>query len=257
MVVVSPTFTSGGPQTPESKRVNRQSMSEASPAATWASRGSNDPIRPSIDARSRRSSDGSGENGTGNGKDSPPHNKEEDPAQFQSTVYKGARRRRKSVSVRDPVEEGTASDEESDAEDSETPWTCTLHVGLANVGAMSHGRVSSSGSQAWVGGGAGFGKVGEGEETALKIKLGTMTPAPHHPKVVSQLKMPFPIPHVNVDRCVAVQHDELHSVSKGDLVLTMEEIKDIVCVTGLWLVVREGFGGLERRRKGDGWRIRG
>lgn len=28
------------------------------------------------------------------------------------------------------------------------------------------------------------------------------------------------------------------------LVLTAEEIKDIVCGTGLWLAVREGFGGL-------------
>lgn len=39
--------------------------------------------------------------------------------------------------------------------------------------------------------------------------------------------------------------------------LTAEEIKDIVCSTGLWLVVREGFGGVGKvNRKGDGWRIR-
>ena len=41
------------------------------------------------------------------------------------------------------------------------------------------------------------------------------------------------------------------------LTLTAEEIKDVVCGTGLWLVVREGFGGVGRvNRKGDGWRIR-
>lgn len=42
------------------------------------------------------------------------------------------------------------------------------------------------------------------------------------------------------------------------LMLSAEEIKDIVSSTGLWLVVREGFGGVGRdRRKGDGWRLRG
>ena len=41
------------------------------------------------------------------------------------------------------------------------------------------------------------------------------------------------------------------------MVLTAEEIKDVVCSTGLWLVVREGFGGIGKvARKGDGWRIR-
>ena len=42
------------------------------------------------------------------------------------------------------------------------------------------------------------------------------------------------------------------------MILTAEEIKDVVCCTGLWLVVREGFGGVgKEKRKGDGWRIRG
>ena len=42
------------------------------------------------------------------------------------------------------------------------------------------------------------------------------------------------------------------------LILTAEEIKDVVSSTALWLVVREGFGGVGRvSRKGDGsWRIR-
>ena len=40
--------------------------------------------------------------------------------------------------------------------------------------------------------------------------------------------------------------------------VTAEEIKDVICSTGLWLVVREGFGGIGKvSRKGDGWRIRG
>ncbi|KAG8971922.1 hypothetical protein FRB90_010360 [Tulasnella sp. 427] len=89
----------------------------------------------------------------------------------------------------------------------------------------------------------------------FKLKLATMTPAPHHPKVVSHLRMPYPLPDVNVDQMRVASGDE--EMEKGDLILTMEDIKDVVCVTGLWLIVREGFGGLERRRKGDGWKIRG
>jgi hypothetical protein len=39
--------------------------------------------------------------------------------------------------------------------------------------------------------------------------------------------------------------------------LTAEEIKDVVCSTAMWLVVREGFGGIGKvTRRGDGWRIR-
>jgi len=42
-----------------------------------------------------------------------------------------------------------------------------------------------------------------------------------------------------------------------EILLTAEDIKDVVSSTGLWLVVREGFGGLGRtKRKGDGWHIR-
>jgi hypothetical protein len=41
------------------------------------------------------------------------------------------------------------------------------------------------------------------------------------------------------------------------LLLTAEEIKDVVSSTGLWLVVRESIGGVGKiNRKGDGWRIR-
>ena len=48
-----------------------------------------------------------------------------------------------------------------------------------------------------------------------------------------------------------------HGHAEG-LVLTAEEIKDVVSSTAMWLVVREGFGGVGRvNRKGDGgWRIR-
>jgi hypothetical protein len=34
----------------------------------------------------------------------------------------------------------------------------------------------------------------------LRIKVGTMSPQPHHPKVVAMLKVPFPLPDVEVER---------------------------------------------------------
>jgi len=42
------------------------------------------------------------------------------------------------------------------------------------------------------------------------------------------------------------------------LVLTAEEIKDVVASTALWLVVREAMGGVGKdKRRGDGWKLRG
>ena len=109
----------------------------------------------------------------------------------------------------------------------------------------------------------------------MRLKVGTLSPTPHHPKVVAMLKVPFPLPDVEVERMGVVRRKGYASSSQegdegeGDreeeggrepyygLTLTAEEIKDIVCSTGLWLVVREGFGGVGRvSRKGDGWRIR-
>lgn len=217
-----------------------------------------------------------------------------------------------------------ATDEDSDPEDSETPWTCTLHVGppanctilqvpadptapltltgtrtsitgsrstgalgagpipapdFVGGGAALHKRISTSSSshfpasgtpsakqqtfltparkhsKASTEGAPSHAEVDEVAPKPYRLKLATMTPAPHHPKVVSQLKMPYPLPDVNVDKMRVSTGDE--DEEKGDLILTMEDIKDVVCVTGLWLIVREGFGGLERRRKGDGWKIRG
>ena len=46
--------------------------------------------------------------------------------------------------------------------------------------------------------------------------------------------------------------------SYAGMTVTAEELKDVLCATAFWLVVREGFGGVGYvRRKGDGWRIRG
>ncbi|KAJ1019938.1 hypothetical protein NDA16_004219 [Ustilago loliicola] len=96
--------------------------------------------------------------------------------------------------------------DESDPEDSETPWNCHLVLG-----------------------------------PTTRIPLGTLSPAPHHPKLVGQLAVPFPLP-------------DLSSTGLGPdgAGLTREELKDVIIVTCLHLIVRESFGGLARRRSNAG-----
>lgn len=94
------------------------------------------------------------------------------------------------------------SGDESDPEDSETPWNCHLVLG-----------------------------------PSTRIPLGTLSPAPHHPKLVGQLAVPFPLPDLS--------GTELGPDGAG---LTREELKDVIIVTCLHLIVRESFGGLARRR---------
>jgi hypothetical protein len=171
-------------------------------------------------------------------------------------------RRSETRSVRS-TEDGHEIDDgdESDPEDSETPWTCTL------IGHSAEGMPES------------------GQEP-IRVKVASLSPTPHHPKVVAALKIPFPLPDVDVDGLVlrprvitpagiarpALEHSESGGSTgpaggsgtgprrgrEAGLMLTAEEIKDIVSTTGMWLVVREGIGGVGRvSRKGDGWKIRG
>ncbi|KAJ7459505.1 hypothetical protein B0H11DRAFT_174368 [Mycena galericulata] len=171
-------------------------------------------------------------------------------------------------SVAAPNAEEDLSGEESDPEDSETPWTCTVKVRrLAARHARGHSHYSMRSGH------------GSGEEVVdpiqaehdraqwkkevVRIKVGTMSPTPHHPKVVAMLKVPFPLPDVDVEHMVVRKREAGHAgplsaINGHGLVITAEEIKDVVCSTGLWLVVRESFGGIGKvSRKGDGWRIRG
>ncbi|KAK7045367.1 hypothetical protein VNI00_007616 [Paramarasmius palmivorus] len=175
---------------------------------------------------------------------------------------------------------GTETDdgEDSDPEDSETPWTCTVKV--RKLGATRTGGGSRPGSVI-VGGGDNH----AGTSGPIKVKAGTLSPTPHHPKVVAMLKVPFPLPDVEVEKMNVKKREgkertsmipptntspgsgkddvDFHRRARTDslvspgLVVTAEEIKDVVCSTGMWLVVREGFGGVGKvSRKGDGWRIR-
>ncbi|ODN96449.1 hypothetical protein L198_04163 [Cryptococcus wingfieldii CBS 7118] len=123
----------------------------------------------------------------------------------------------------------TTADEDAtseDPEDSEGPWSCWV----------------------WVKG------------TGQRQLLGTLVRAPHHPKVIGVLKIPVSLDAVSltdVKRQPASSGDgaadgELGTAVKKvkeSVALTEENLKDMVCVTGLWLVAREDFGGLARTGK--------
>lgn len=140
----------------------------------------------------------------------------------------------------------------SDPEDSETPWTCTLVVSRLGSSALP-ARASPDGS-------------GGSDGATVRVRVATFSPTPHHPKVVALLKVPFPLPDIIVDRmqvcrrtvsAQGIARPSCNTDAPDELVLTAEEIKDIVSSTGLWLVVRESIGGVGKvNRKGDGWRIR-
>ncbi|KZV75808.1 hypothetical protein PENSPDRAFT_646852 [Peniophora sp. CONT] len=160
-----------------------------------------------------------------------------------------------------PASRGGDDDgDESDPEDSETPWTCTLivrRVSPANMGGGGGPYAANSPTQS---------VESHAQQPIVRVKIATFSPTPHHPKVVALLKVPFPLPDVIVDqmniqrRVVTPQglaRPSYDPETQTGLVLTAEEIKDIVSSTGLWLVVREGMGGVGKvSRKGDGWRIR-
>jgi hypothetical protein len=154
--------------------------------------------------------------------------------------------------------------DESEPEDSETPWTCTLvlsRVGDEGGGSMSPGAAAAAATDG-------------SSSNSTRVRVATFSPTPHHPKVVALLKVPFPLPDIIVDRAqVCRRAVSAQGIARpswnvangggdgGDepdgLVLTAEEIKDVVSSTGLWLVVRENIGGVGKiSRKGDGWRIR-
>ncbi|WVO23808.1 uncharacterized protein IAS62_005165 [Cryptococcus decagattii] len=127
----------------------------------------------------------------------------------------------------------TAAEEgdSSETEDSETPWSCWV----------------------WV------------KSTGQRQLLGTLTPAPHHPKVVGVLKIPMSLDPVSL---TDIKGPPLNAVNgeqgqrtamamkkiKENVALTEENLKDMLCVTALWLVAREEYGGLGRvggrRRRG-------
>jgi hypothetical protein len=78
----------------------------------------------------------------------------------------------------------------------------------------------------------------------LKLKVATLARTSHHPKIVARIKTPYPIS----DMLTGLPPS---AGDRGILVLTGEEIKDVVSCTGLWVFVREGTAAW--RRSESGW----
>ena len=187
---------------------------------------------------------------------------------------------------------------DSDPEDSETPWTCTLHIYPSHLSPLTEREMKE---RVLLQTASDFHALPT--DGRIRIKLASLIPTPHHPKILGQFKLPFPLPDVAITpntssslsylqsassqnpncpipialqryqsgigarflpRTVAPDGSILRAANRegqvdmgAEVLLTAEDIKDVVSSTGLWLCVREGFGGLGRtKRKGDGWHIR-
>jgi hypothetical protein len=151
--------------------------------------------------------------------------------------------------------------EESDPEDSETPWVCRVYVPRRK-------------EEEVVGSVEGKKEKRRRREAADGVVVATLYPAPHHPRVIAQVKVSNDRLPISTGMFRAPQHQVAQhffalnpsgaglSVSANqstssagvlghgeEIILTEENIKDVVGVTAMWLVVREDFGGLNKKRK--------
>jgi len=148
--------------------------------------------------------------------------------------------------------------EESDPEDSETPWVCRVYVPRRK-------EEEHSGSA------EGKKEKRKRRDATDGVVVATLYPAPHHPRVIAQVKVSNDRLPISTGMFRTTQHQggqqhffALHSsgtaasaqqpVSSSlghgeEIVLTEENIKDVVGVTAMWLVVREDFGGLHKKKK--------
>lgn len=111
---------------------------------------------------------------------------------------------------------------DSDPEDSETPWVCSV----------------------WV------------KRTGQRQLLATLTPAPHHPKVIAVLRIPNQLKGVSLTDLPSnpppqgrTAQSDLAARVRDEVCLTEENLKDVVSVTAMWLVAREEFSGFGRKDK--------
>ncbi|BEJ13880.1 hypothetical protein CspHIS471_0310540 [Cutaneotrichosporon sp. HIS471] len=124
--------------------------------------------------------------------------------------------------VHEPDQPLTPEDDgyDSDPEDSETPWACSV----------------------WV------------KRTGHRQLLATLTPAPHHPKVIAVLRVPSVLKGLSLTD-VPASAGKSGPVSgiaarvRDEVCLTEENLKDVVSVTAMWLVAREEFSGFGRKDK--------
>lgn len=118
----------------------------------------------------------------------------------------------------------------SDPEDSETPWHCIVRV-------PAHKRRR--------------GKTGRPSKYAQSGQVvASLYPAPHHPRIVAQLKVPYDLEPIATGLAsTAPQASSVAGDAGEEILLSVENIKDVVSTTAMWLVVREEFAGLGRKKK--------
>ncbi|ORY76550.1 hypothetical protein BCR35DRAFT_305797 [Leucosporidium creatinivorum] len=135
--------------------------------------------------------------------------------------------------------------DESDPEDSERPWTCHL------VQSVSGFSSSASTPSPPLSSNTTNGSSSPPSPPIKRIHLGTLIPAPHHPKLVATLSVPFSLAPLALGTPKA---GGMWGASEG---LSVEEMKDCLSVSCLWVVVREGLGGLGAGgvSKGAKWKL--
>ncbi|KAI8444704.1 hypothetical protein BY996DRAFT_6425435 [Phakopsora pachyrhizi] len=118
-------------------------------------------------------------------------------------------------------------DAESDPEDSESKWHCEVVV--------------------------------QGKNMKTRSSVATLIPHPHHPKLVAQLNIPWNLEPIRlIDKKSNDGNDQALPQTEEDedemIRLSVEDVKDLVAVSCMWLIVKEELGGVGQRRKGDrGW----
>ncbi|KAI0262711.1 hypothetical protein BC834DRAFT_971801 [Gloeopeniophorella convolvens] len=96
-----------------------------------------------------------------------------------------------------------------------------------------------------------LGAGGDRGAGTVRVRVATSSHTPHHLKVVVLSKVPFLLPDIVVDRmqvcrrAVSAQgtsRSSWNTNAPDGLVLTAEEVEEVVSSTGLWPVMRESVG---------------
>lgn len=126
--------------------------------------------------------------------------------------------RRSTSSARSAATGGAAdvdSGEESDPEDSESPWVCELVLPPpATAPANADGSTRPT----------------------RRIRLGVFKPAPHHPRLIGQVSIPLSLRRVSLGLPSDPEDEDAGSES-----MSAEEMKDLLCITLLWMCIRESL----------------
>lgn len=189
----------------------------------------------------------------------------------EETTISGPSQERLSSGFGSPPKEScdiTGAGDESDPEDSETPWVCRLYlpkqpgpipfVSATSTTAQAPTSMGNGSAESLANGNTQKHGVAEGESG---IVVATLYPAPHHPRIVSQIKffpgrLPISTGLVKPSSSIITPDNHDASTQEGqqateEIRLTQTDIREVVCVTALWLVAREDFAGITKKKKSN------